>query len=208
MKIGRIKYTDVEADARIAIHTLVANAHHIKTIDASELTAGILALARLSGITNTEIAAAAGIVESKLALAQGTQALFNKIGTDIATHAALATGIHGVGASTIASLLDLATHAALPNAHHTIAAGTFTGNDADDRQITTGFKCSMVIVLMPGGTTTIGVLTPDESFCIGAAAGHCPGASALHATDGFIVEQTNDNLNENTIVIAYWAISE
>ncbi|GAI90767.1 unnamed protein product, partial [marine sediment metagenome] len=38
------------AAAEVAAHTTPA-AHHTKTIDASELTAGILALARLAGIT-------------------------------------------------------------------------------------------------------------------------------------------------------------
>lgn len=44
--------------AAMAAHVGEASAHHAKTVDASELTAGILALGRLSGITNVQIAAA------------------------------------------------------------------------------------------------------------------------------------------------------
>lgn len=50
----------------IGTHAGVAAAHHTKTIDASELSAGILALARLSGITDTQIAANASIALSKI----------------------------------------------------------------------------------------------------------------------------------------------
>jgi hypothetical protein len=45
----------------------------------------------------------------------------------VGTHAALTTGTHGVGASTIASVLDIATHTALANAHHV----AFVQGDAD-----------------------------------------------------------------------------
>ena len=89
------RYTDGEAqdvaDTQIATHAGLSAAHHTKTVDASELTAGILALARLSNISNAQIAAGAAIAESKLALDKGTQALFDKIAADIATHAGLAT---------------------------------------------------------------------------------------------------------------------
>ena len=42
-------------------------------------------------ITNAEVSDSAAIAESKLALAKGTQALFDKIGVDIGTHAGLPT---------------------------------------------------------------------------------------------------------------------
>jgi len=77
------------------------------------LSAGTLPLARLVDIANAQIAAAAGIVESKLALVQGTQALFNKIGADITTHAGLAT-VHQNAPALIA------THAALTGVHGTL----------------------------------------------------------------------------------------
>lgn len=47
-------------------------------------------------LSDKHIAAAAEIAESKIDLAQGTQALWDKIITDIASHSALRTGIHGV----------------------------------------------------------------------------------------------------------------
>lgn len=45
----------------------------------------------------------------------------------VSIHAALTTGTHGVGVSTIASVLDIATHTALPDAHHV----AFVQGDAD-----------------------------------------------------------------------------
>lgn len=47
-------------------------------------------------IANAHIAINAAIVESKLDLDQGTQALYDKIATDITTHAGLFTELHGV----------------------------------------------------------------------------------------------------------------
>lgn len=49
-----------------------------------------------SSIVNADIADAAAIAESKLNLDHATQTIYDKIATDIATHAALRTGIHGV----------------------------------------------------------------------------------------------------------------
>jgi len=46
-------------------------------------------------IRNAEVKSDAAIAESKLALTVGTSTLNTKIGTDIATHNALKTGIHG-----------------------------------------------------------------------------------------------------------------
>lgn len=104
-------------DGAIADHAGLPNVHHTKTIDASELTAGILALARLANITNAQIAAGAAIAESKLALAQDTQALFNKIVDDIATHAGLPT-VHQDASALAATLIG--DHAGLPAAHHAV----------------------------------------------------------------------------------------
>lgn len=46
---------------------------------------------------------------------------------NLTTHAGLTTGIHGVGASTIASLLQLTTHAALTTTTHGVGAGAIVG---------------------------------------------------------------------------------
>ncbi|MBA7580402.1 hypothetical protein ES708_22293 [subsurface metagenome] len=147
---ARIADVNAEETARInAINTHIGlpAAHHTKTIDASELTAGILALARLSGITNTQIAAGAAIAytklalaglirntdiksdaaiaESKLALARGTQALFDKIVADIATHAGVGAAHHTktVDASELtAGILALARLSGITNTQIAAAA--------------------------------------------------------------------------------------
>lgn len=67
--------------ADILTHKNIAAAHHTKTIDASELTAGILPLTRLQNIANAQIAAAAGIAGSKL-----NPALPNTIANLISDH--------------------------------------------------------------------------------------------------------------------------
>jgi hypothetical protein len=157
---ARIADVNAEETARINAlntHTELPAAHHTKTIDASELTAGILALARLAGITNTQIAVGAAIAytklalaglirntdiksdaaiaESKLALAQGTQALFNKIAADILTHKNLANA-HHAQSHTLASHSSKA-HTELTgvsaNQHHTPAKAFFSeANDLSD----------------------------------------------------------------------------
>ena len=52
------------------------------------------------------------------------------ISAAIATHEALTTGIHGVGANEVASDADIATHAAIADAHH-VSEGAFEGTVAD-----------------------------------------------------------------------------
>ena len=59
----------------------------LETKSAADLTSGILPLARLSGITNAEIAAAAGIVDTKLA----TIATSGKVSNSATTAANLNT---------------------------------------------------------------------------------------------------------------------
>ena len=66
----------------------------------------------------------------------------DSIDTDIATHAALDTGVHGAGADTIATDADIATHAALPNVHHNkLHASTHevAGDDLVNHDDLTGF---------------------------------------------------------------------
>jgi len=94
---------------------------------------------------------------------------------------------------------------ALPTAR-TIATGNYTGNDGNDRQITVGFKCSMVVIL--GDSESIhAVIVPsrgchiDDGFIF-------TGGTALHGTDGFVVSYTTDTMNAAPSVYYYWAISE
>jgi len=67
-----IKYADAEVDAIVATHTTIASAHHTKTIDASELSMGEIADARIP----------AGVARDTEVIA------------DIANHAALASVHH------------------------------------------------------------------------------------------------------------------
>ncbi len=73
-----------------------------------------------------------------------------------------------------------------------IATGTYRGDTTDDRQILVGFKCALVIlvysaarsaIMLPGKVVTIDMVT------------ELVGGSGLHATDGFTVYNTGDDLN-------------
>lgn len=97
-----------------------------------------------------------------------------------------------------------------------IITGTYVGDDAASRQITVGFKCSMVIlhcesddvfaVIIPSSLVAHGVNTPYHDGAIGAG--------VLHATDGFTVTTTavtvwgTRTLNGDGRNYQYWAISE
>jgi len=85
-----------------------------------------------------------------------------------------------------------------------IVTGSYVGNDSDDRQISTGFKCSKVIIIaggwnwivLPGVTTyfkTGGVTTVTDAL--------------LHASNGFVVDQINANGSATGGTYYYWAIS-
>lgn len=110
--------------------------------------------------------------------------------------------LKGAGAGSDPTEIDVPTS-------RTIATGNYTGDNADDRQVTVGFKCSLVIVhtiatprffmayqtathnLYLGEPATIQV---DSVDCI------------LHATDGFVVDRFW--ANDGGEVYYYWAISE
>lgn len=116
------------------------------------------------------------------------------------------------------------THAGLPNVHHEAITpaevaglisgsritGNYTGNQTV-RQITTGFKCSMVIILIAGVSDYyLAVLIPNLALAIkSAASSDRTAATHLHATDGFTLGD-NSVLDMNTTdkVYYYWAISE
>jgi len=91
----------------------------------------------------------------------------------------------------------------------TIATGNYTGDDATDRQITTGFKCSLVIVInftgsIKGCWIAIPSITGRAATTIDRTA-----EVSLHATDGIVVgEAGTDAGNESGEVYYYWAISE
>jgi hypothetical protein len=105
----------------------------------------------------------------------------------------------------------------LAGAGATIVTGSYAGNNGADRQITVGFKCSLVIIIGYFNASLQGewVLIPNNTQQHNAAStyhhndvGNC----YLHATDGFWVDNvtvggTLDS-NENGVTYYYWAISE
>lgn len=87
----------------------------------------------------------------------------------------------------------------------TVATGSYAGNDTE-RQITTGFQCSLVIFLC---------LSPEQVFILvpSATISHYDGSMSdrtayiyLHATDGFYFTREYGNTTGRTYY--YWAISE
>ena len=98
----------------------------------------------------------------------------------------------------------------------TIATGNYTGNDGNNRQIATGFKCSLAIVLCASNPflcylsigTGIGMLLINLPYV--AVYTSQVNRMLLHATDGFTADFTSGtyspNLNNETYY--YWAISE
>jgi len=91
--------------------------------------------------------------------------------------------------------------------HRKVATGTYTGDNTEDRQITNGFKCSLVYL----STEYKGwLITPDvaQEISDSATISTLTGGTSLHATDGFIVYKTGDVTNQGAILHYYWAISE
>ncbi len=132
---------------------------------------------------NTHVAGGADDIDSALA---------------IAAMAALTTGKIWQGVA------NRPTEVAM-SAGPTIATGSYTGNGADDRQITTGFKCSRVVAQqnLARGREIYGTLPNAIDQADGVAD---KTDLALHATDGFVVDNTIMNYVDQTYY--YWAISE
>ncbi len=139
--------------------------------------------------------------------------------TLIATHTAIATAHQNAPAIAASAI---ATHAGNANAHHTppatrtIVSGSYAGNNAENRQITTGFKCSFVVIIgeRRDGTTLyegMALLIPNIS---GYADRNTVGFEAmayLHASNGFIVSigsGSSEKFNYSGETYYYWAISE
>ena len=87
----------------------------------------------------------------------------------------------------------------------TVATGSYTGNDGDDRQVTVGFKCSLVIVDNSDQGRVIMIPSVTGKTSVDT---YLTGGSGLHATDGFTVYQTGDGMNKSALTHYYWAISE
>ena len=108
--------------------------------------------------------------------------------------------------------ITVANLAAIITPGASVVTGSYTGNAAETaRQITTGMKCSMVVILaVAGGDKVILVIIPNEAISQKAAVTFDITAKCvIHATDGFTVSFNNlefGNLLDQ--VYYYWAISE
>ncbi|MBA7671594.1 hypothetical protein ES703_79753 [subsurface metagenome] len=107
----------------------------------------------------------------------------------------------------------IAAHAAIPNAHHIprkILAGSYAGDDADARQITVGFKCSLVILLYSlagwSAIPNITLLHFRESPYHSKQTSYV----SLHASDGFVVTHSGAEKSPNASgsTYYYWAVEE
>jgi len=90
-----------------------------------------------------------------------------------------------------------------PSVSRNLVTGSYTGNDADDRQIPVGFHCSCVMIWERAARSAI--LFPSVNVKLSTGA-ELTGGSTLHGSDGFIVFKTTDDLNWNTDTYYYWAM--
>jgi hypothetical protein len=93
-----------------------------------------------------------------------------------------------------------------PQPRRQVAYGNYTGNDVDGRQITTGFKCAIVIILGNASTRAGVIVNPDDPANMTFAGGNWAGGTTLHATDGFVVYKTADVMNDVGLTYRYYAI--
>lgn len=82
------------------------------------------------------------------------------VDADVVTHAALTTGVHGVGGSTVAKITDVSDHSALTTGVHGVGAGTIAKvtDVSDHSALTTGVHgvgASTVAKLSDIGTTVL-----------------------------------------------------
>jgi len=70
-----------------------------------------------------------------------------------------------------------------------VAIGSYAGDDADDVQVVTGFKCCLVVILATGAHCAIMVPGMAQNGTVALA-----GGTAIHATDGFVTFTTGDGV--------------
>jgi len=89
-----------------------------------------------------------------------------------------------------------------------IATGSYTGNGTTARQITVGFKCSLVIITRVDTLRQWFIQANSTIFHDTNSPYHVDHSAhaSLHATDGFVVEDTYCNYDTQTYY--YWAISD
>ena len=91
-----------------------------------------------------------------------------------------------------------------------IASGSYSGNDNQDRQITTGFKCSHIILFRDAPTSAnCWVAIPNSTRTFTGTQDHSSELS-IHASNGFLCGGPGSGYlgNESGETYKYWAISE
>ena len=92
-----------------------------------------------------------------------------------------------------------------------VTEGSYTGNTGALRQITVGFKCSLVLIQKSARTWT---LIRNVSACnhhYNTTPFHVDRSAQglqLHATDGFVVDSDDNGANGNALGYGYWAVSQ
>lgn len=97
-----------------------------------------------------------------------------------------------------------------PAAGTAITAGSYAGDNADDKQIAVGFKCSLVIIWKPSASKSTAMLISINAancFLISTQALESIGTK-LDPTDGFRVRETTDRYNTTGTTYNYFALGE
>lgn len=84
-----------------------------------------------------------------------------------------------------------------------INTGTYAGDNNDNVQKVTGFKCALVIIL--GTTDHSAIMTAGHVVDIAGGSVRA-GGSGIHASDGFVVYHTADLLNSTGWSYYWYAI--
>ena len=89
-----------------------------------------------------------------------------------------------------------------------VVSGTYSGTGVDDRQITTGFKCSCVLLFASTGAVRYTWLIMPDGTARHDSSGDLTSVTdaLLHATDGFVVDENMAN-NASYDPYDWWAIS-
>ena len=151
------------------------------------------------------------------ALINGIPKIKHKDAIDVSTPHSLADLVAAVCSETEADG-KITTHKGDASAHHiktTVVTGNYTGTGGvAARQITTGMKCSLVIIM--AGTDQVNrQCDVIPGYSVGhkytTSPGHVGLASNvyLHASNGFVVGQgSTEAMNVADVIYRYWAISE
>jgi len=207
----------------IATHKADANAHHTPYTDAEAKAAAVQAGAITNGVTKAPTHDAVYDVKTTADTATTPAEVDGKITTHKADasahhtkfttteHTAIGDGAPHhtkyTNANAVSAMGAKADANPLNHDKTWIARGSYTGNDDDNRQIATGFICSLVIVIRAAANY-------ERSICFSndATIRDDDGADnalttdlQLHATNGFVVDRVE--MNKAGTPYRYWAIS-